>query len=841
MSSDSLTIEYRYRFVPFGTKFSFAGGMRASAADGGSDQLFENEIAADVGGICLGHHGESLPVIDHHFFRESGQYPSAAAAVLHHAVRVRALRESIQGKSGVHEGVPATVWLVSHVYPDFDALSSLYLVRQLFDGALEADGWEAYGIRADGWYATRGEIDWMRPRFREIPADRRWAILLAAEASRTDNCRNSRCPRERRLASVLYAAMERGRGYTDERDGGLEFFDEVRRLLIEGAATGLDPYSDSVLEDSRVFSAELSLLDREVAAYEGDLRRAHRLIVYLPEATVPFSQWYPDLATTPMLDAEGKVHPKQSDAALHGRRAVDGLFLRDPESLLFRNWARNDTENTSLKAGFTFTALVYSQGRPSGVVNTGDYYFSIDPEHAGRMHLYPVWLQLQQAETETLALPEHQSLRQHLQKAESEANQTGGTRVRPGFEGRSGVATGSTTLGFDDPWFDGQNYGCTIIPTPNRGTLLGPAGHRSDLSDDPVARIVLDELTESVFGERIILQEFPGSAADSHLSTPRVISTLKRIPPVSMTGYRFVSVELDPDINLGWTELVLQIAVRLWRCLDDNRSGTPDGFADRNVFRGDDWTGVWNERGIVVAYRPCAAARAEGLQLLFEKVCQLAHSMHRLIADAGQSEKSGDISSQLVRSEKMLLELALRNHDMTLPENMMVRQFFEASRLDQSLAMVRDIHGSAADRLEAERMRELAESQNRTTARMNDGVATLVSLQQKLEYVEVGIVLVYAAELTHILGESFEFAHFYTGIGVLICPLFAAVAAWCWLIAGNDHHRPDSGQPGQRRSTIAIATLLASIAVITTFVVSGLMFSSLRLPHVSGSHAEEPH
>lgn len=830
MTFESPPILFRYRFVPFGTKFTLAAGARQSAKQGGPNELFENEIVTDVGGTCLGHGGETLPVIDHHFFRESGQYPSAAAAVLHNAGRIKDLANAICDRASTEASGDSTapVWLVSHVNPDFDALSSLYLIRRIFDGSLESEGWEEFGIQPDGWYATREEIDWYQPKAARIPSPRRWAILVAAEAARTDNCRKARCPRERQLASVLCAAIERGRAYTQENHGGVEFFDEVRNQLTHGAAEGLDPFYDSVLEQSHLFRAELAMLDREVAAYERDLRRAHKLMVFVPEAKVPFAEWFPELAETQLLDARGEIQAKHLGSSVQGRRAVDGIFLRDPESLLFKNWVRNDTDNSSLSSGFAFTAVVYSNDRPTGSANTGDYFFALDPETAGRMHLYPVWARLQGAEVEALHLPVHKPLLDQLSADEEAAARTGGTQVRPTFEGRAGIQPGPPTLGFDDPWFDGQNFGCTIVPTPNRGTLIGPAGTAPDLSDDPVAQIVLAELTDTIFGKRILLQDFSENLEDADKSTPRCYTSMRKIPPVGLRGYRFISVELDPDANLRSNNLVHQIAVRLWRFLDDNRIGMPSKFEEKHVYRGEDWIGVWNERGIVIAYRPDAAWRAEELQLLYEKVCVLAHSMRRIIEDGQVRDKSADLIAQLERSDKLLAELALRRQQINLPENVLIRQFLEASRLDQSLSIVRDIHASAVDRVEVERMRKLAQSQEQTAGTMSKSLSTLVSLQQKLEYVEVGIVLVYAAELTHILAESFEFPHYYTGIGVIVCPLVAASAAYYWLIGSSDHEHQEHGHPTKPPARPIIATFLVLAVVITAFVGSGLLITWLQ-------------
>src|SRR5438874_1019314 len=114
---------FKYRFVRFGTRFTGAPGMRTDAGPEPA-VLHENELAVDVGGVCWGLDGETLPVLDHHFHRAAGQYPSAAAAVIHNAQRIH---DRLPGKA--HE-----VWLVAHQQPDFDAFTAMYLARQIIVG-----------------------------------------------------------------------------------------------------------------------------------------------------------------------------------------------------------------------------------------------------------------------------------------------------------------------------------------------------------------------------------------------------------------------------------------------------------------------------------------------------------------------------------------------------------------------------------------------------------------------------------------------------------------------------------------------------------------------------------
>ena len=89
--------KFKYRTVSFGTRFELKPGFRKNGED--RTNLYENELATDVGGECLGWKECTRPILDHHFARQD-QYPSAAAAVLHQAHRITAYFRSLQDRLG---------------------------------------------------------------------------------------------------------------------------------------------------------------------------------------------------------------------------------------------------------------------------------------------------------------------------------------------------------------------------------------------------------------------------------------------------------------------------------------------------------------------------------------------------------------------------------------------------------------------------------------------------------------------------------------------------------------------------------------------------------------------
>jgi hypothetical protein len=786
---------FRYRFVGFGTRFSTAAATRIAPPVDENDRrtLCDNELAVDVGGVCWGHAEVKDHVIDHHFHRDDGgQFPSAAAAVLHQAPLLAEKLGDLHGD----------FWLVTHRDPDFDAFCSMYLARCLIDGTIPTGDWGRFGLRADGWFRgkdDRSEIDWFRPRLDGLPADRRWPVLLAAYAAFVDNGRRLGCQRSRALHSILYAALVRGRDYGREDNGALQFFEEVRRNLAD-PNQGFNPLVDSVLEHSPTFAPERAMLDREVEAYRRDLRRARRSLVLLQEAKKPFGEWFPALQATPLLTEDGSTVTDHIRPPYQGRFQADGIYLRDPECLLFKEWTRLDTENSSLGQGFLFTAVAYSRGRPEGRVNQTDYFFSLDPERAGGRHLYNLWARLQAEEV-------HAMIR-------SEGKRFGGrTRdglprvARSGFEAR---ARGCDAY-FWDPWFDGHNYACTIVPTPNRGTVIAPAGSAHDLSDDWVARIVRQELEHSVFvGAEVVITDF-AAAASVHDEPPKAVSVFEAgvlIDPPLESYYRFGRALLNDDVDTLRPEMARQIGEALWGLLDGDGSEGPAAAAlNGHLVSNAQGVAVWSRRGIVVAMKRRSEKRAEALQADFRQLARLARAIDFLVAPRNDGSKTpepenrpwwrrlrvGEVLEEwkswfrhpmgdprrradhdetdpaealrkrrLRMGETLMRRVAKLRHRLALPQSRVLRYFLDENHLGPVLETVRTVN--------------LADIERAQATRLEENIQTVADVQKTVHWIEAFVVSVYAVELFKVLGESFEFQNDYVAWSVLGVALFTPVA-----------------------------------------------------------------
>lgn len=117
-----------------------------------------------------------------------------------------------------------------------------------------------------------------------------------------------------------------------------------------------------------------------------------------------------------------------------GSGEVDGLMAVNPQSLLFRSWARGDNLNSAGGRGFTMLAINYHHKR---------YIISVDPQS-------PYYLK---------------GLGDLLEKFETKKRKELGKerlgKTRPGYTS-------------PDPWYDGRNplHNYTIVDTPKNGTVL---------------------------------------------------------------------------------------------------------------------------------------------------------------------------------------------------------------------------------------------------------------------------------------------------------------------------------------------------------------------------------
>ncbi|MEQ1839089.1 MAG: hypothetical protein ABL994_01660 [Verrucomicrobiales bacterium] len=789
---------FQYREVGFGTRFKKPADPstireKDSRKIPEPDVLCANELVVDVGNACLDYGGETQMIFDHHLERPDN-FPSAAAAVIHH------LEAITQWAAQLKEG--SQVWLVTHKNPDFDAVTSRYLLRQILDGKIRpknpgaatgpADVAEidlaGHGIHPEGWKSGasgKKEIDWRNPFLSHTHAKDSWPILLAACASAVDNGWKVFCPRERSPHAVLYMAANRGfplLEWNDPACRGIKFMDHLRDRIIHQK---LNPLYDSLFEvEADDYRAELALLDREAELYRKDVARARRCYVSIPFAKTPYATWSERVANIPFFKAGGQVDPRHLEAGCEERRKCDAIFLRDPESLLFKEWAREDRENSLSGGGFVFTAVCYSRRRPRGD-NPDQYIFALDPERADGLHLYPLWARLQEAAFQ----------------AERISTNFSEEATRWDFKGRR--------VG-PDPWYDGNAYAATIIDTPNQGTGLASAQTdgltpRQQHSRNPggiptVEDILRRELESSWFKDPSELSEivdFPCyKTSDCTLEQVayRNHSVWKttRIR-VTANSLRYSDIELNRSgVEPYDAALAHQIGQLLWGVIEvEGIETVPTDFDSRHLVQTAHNIVVWNRRGAVVGwFGEEGKAYADQIRQWLKKIATIRMEVQELL-------KSGETTLRFEKSDQLLKDVVELRYDAAQPSGRVLRTLIEATSFEGLITSLYEWN------------------QNDTSVK---NLTAIKHTQEKVESVEIFLISVYALYFAYYLGSSFDFEGFYVGWAILGASFVALLVGWIKLFP----------HPGRVRKWLAknvlrpLVVFLIAIALIFVYVFYGL-------------------
>jgi hypothetical protein len=533
--------------------------------------------------------------------------------------------------------------------------------------------------------------------------------------------------------------------------------------------------------------------------------------VLVPRARVPFEKAYKAVIDKPLFAGE-QARTISSEHRAFGDSVplqTDGIYLLDPESFLFKEWARLDTENSSTHQGFTFTVVAYTNQRSKASVNTTDYYIALDPNIAHQRHLYCLWARIQQSEVQALFEPGHAEMRDELEARERKAEHASEqTRCRKGYEGRA--ATSQYKALFDDPWFDGQNYQCTIIATPNRGTVIGPPGSRSDLVDDPIAEIVRRELEFSMYTSKVELSDQSAKPAKEGLAA----STIDLHQPgrtVQVAGvpegyFRFGSVELENNLDLYNDTLALQIGAMLWGLLQpEENDRTPPNLRE-HLFQQGDMLGVWSRRGVVVAYKPTAADKNKVLKDLFIELIAINKKVAEIVGaakvfDEAKSVREDGVSPSQVRaivqdSELQMSRIARLYHELSMPEGLLVGHFVQEIELNRVLETLRDVYQGK---------------------KLGEYIETVAEVQTKVEWLEIFFIATYATELGKIVVDHLT-NPYDPGLKLIMWTTVAITSFAAWYV-----------KPWKRNRSISL-WLFASMLALSLIVGLAVSYRSFHDP-----------
>jgi hypothetical protein len=698
--------QIRQRFVSFGTNFVAKDDDR-SAEDLANNpgHLYANELAVDIGACCWGYANETRRVFDHHFERTDGNFPCASAAVLHHAEAIAAWAQATTGP---------VLWLVSHESPDFDALAAISLVEAIIRGGPPAFENDLSPLHPNGWLPAEGHrnrFDWFQPQVTLANQRDSWMFQVAGLAALTDQCKPLAVPLLQSLPGFLYAALFRGRPFeTPDGKERRRFFHAVRDAVQAGG----NALTDAILESSLEYAPERACLLNQAAAYKRDITRAGRVTLTMP-TNKRFDEWYSIACDQPLLNDSGNViAPHQST----GTRAVAGLYLRNPECFLFKNFARFDAENAHPNPGFEFLAIAYPADVTDHEKNTTESWFTLNPESAGEAHLYPVWERLQAAEV----------------RARQEAGDTPDPKQRRGFEKR---AQGAEKY-FHQPWFDGGTaYRATLIRNPPGGTRIGPPGLRDDLSDDPVVALVREVLESG------------------HLIGDEQSEVIGSI--------QWFASALRAETQINHETFAHTVGESLWLKLHP-RQTIPTDFRSRHLLFDEDVVACWSRAGLAIAYANSATgvAKRDAVRLALQDLAGLAKRIPEMLAELKKVDESTPKHDQrdlLDHLRSTVFEVADLKWRLNSPQVRVVRRYFEALDIETELKALHELHDAHSSRT---------------------NLGQLVELQEHAGLVELVILGVYGAEVAHLFTAGAHETHFELTLVFLIgAPLFlCAISYW---------------------------------------------------------------
>jgi hypothetical protein len=249
-----------------------------------------------------------------------------------------------------------------------------------------------------------------------------------------------------------------------------------------------------------------------------------------------------------------------------------------------------------------------------------------------------------------------------------------------------------------------------------------PAGHASDLTDDAVVGVVLQELElcaflgpASLFDYSLVSrgQSVPGGeCVTSARREAEVIQTTVKVEdalPCELLPehYRFGKVQLDDRQNLNNRRFAEQIGRQLWPFLEPSGVQTcPSDFVARHLIAAPSCVTVWNRRGMVVACATAGRAEADLLEARLGEVAAVAREL-RLFQTEVRALLTGDPDAETggmqARSHALLQRVIDLQLAAAMPENGILRRFYDATRFDGVLGMLRELSAAVLRHAEAQR------------------------------------------------------------------------------------------------------------------------------------------
>jgi len=267
--------------------------------------------------------------------------------------------------------------IIPHEYPDLDAVTGAYFAKMHTNGyPVEKmhHQWAKYVRRVDQGFTTLDVEQSVSP----------YSLFMMRMRSVQEEMQGGD------IHSVSMRMLE----------AGIELLDIFFTWFKKGGSL----QNSDELANMEMFAPEIASILNDLKKYQQDILRA-------------------DIFNCTVLKKEGS-----------GSEEVMGLWLENPESLMFKSWARGDVKSSGKEQGFVFLGVQISEHR---------FILSVDPSSGTCL----------------------KGLGDKLEQAEVKK------RKLLGLE-----RTGEKRPGYDspDPWYDGRSplHSYTVIDSPKVGTVL---------------------------------------------------------------------------------------------------------------------------------------------------------------------------------------------------------------------------------------------------------------------------------------------------------------------------------------------------------------------------------
>jgi len=319
-------------------------------------------------------------VLDHHQTQTENKYECAAQIIVDKP-------NLIFGSCNFNPDTTESVEIVLHEDPDFDCCASAYLASEVIKGKppTGASLLAKYTADVDAGRKTLNVKQYLTPYAAVLFLN--YHLKNSTESTATDKL-------------IVEETVK------------------LMKKLTESMASGIDPDSTESLDWSKQPLLEIkNYINEDREKYLRDINdRGRKKKVEI----MKFPVFRKDMS---------------------GTEEIDGLFINDPESIMFKYWARGDSINSPDEKGFALTIVTYSDSRRTVIAT--------DPN---KPYFLPFLGQVLEIEEVTA--------RRKLHGKDSRLFDDEGYRRKNRYHFNP------------DPWYDGRGHDYTIVDSPNSGSVL---------------------------------------------------------------------------------------------------------------------------------------------------------------------------------------------------------------------------------------------------------------------------------------------------------------------------------------------------------------------------------